>query len=112
MCCLQFPPIFAVASLSLCVQTTFDVPLLPYSAGAAVDSAAHSANGYTFVASISHLTLKQHPLQPVNLIQAKVEEELHVEQQYQQIAKEQVEVEAKSKNIMNKNQLLSNSQMK
>ena len=85
---LQLPPISPVCVLSLYSPPAFDIPLLPHPAGAAVDPAAHSANHSTFVASISHLALEQHPLQPVNLIQAEVEEELQVEQQLQQIAKE------------------------
>jgi hypothetical protein len=92
MNCLQLPPILPVCVLSLYAPPAFDVPLLPHPAGAAVDPAAHSANHSAFVASISHLALEQHPLQPVNLIRAEVEEELHAEQQYQQMAKEQVEV--------------------
>ena len=44
MSCLQLPPIFAVYVLSLCVQITFDIPLFPHPAGAAVEPAAHSAN--------------------------------------------------------------------
>ena len=101
MNCLQLPPISPVcvlSVLSLYAPPAFDVPLLPHPAGAAVDPAAHSANHSTFVASISHLALEQHPLQPVNIIWAEVEEELHVEQQLQQMAKEdgvekEVEVE-------------------
>ena len=112
MNCLQLPPISPVCVSSLYAPPAFDVPLLPHPAGAAVEPAAHSANHSAIVASISHLALEQHPLQPVNLIQAVVEEELHAEQQCQQMVKEQVEVEEKSKNIMNKNQLLSNPQIK
>ena len=88
MNCLQPPPISPVCILSLYAPPAFDVLLLPHPAGAAVDPAAHSANHSSFVASISHLALEQHPLQPVNLILAEVEEELHIEQQFQQMAKE------------------------
>ena len=97
---LQLPPISPVCILSLYAPPAFDVPLLPHHAGAAVDPAAHSTNHSTFVASISHLALKQHPLQPVNLLWAEVEEELHVEQQLQQMAKEEVEEEGMVKGVV------------
>jgi hypothetical protein len=55
------PPIFAVFVLNLCVQTTYYAPLLPHPAGAVVALPLHFANDFAIAASISHLSLEQHP---------------------------------------------------
>ena len=41
---MQLLPIFVVYASSLGVHTTFDVPLLPHPAGAAVELAARTAS--------------------------------------------------------------------
>jgi hypothetical protein len=64
MCCLQFPPIFAVYGLSPCVHPTFDVPVLLHPAGLAVQPAPHSAIYSAFaaiLAPISHFAVEEHP---------------------------------------------------
>jgi hypothetical protein len=92
MRCFQLALNSAVSALNLCYPLTLHVPHFPHPAGAAVEPGPHSATYSAIVGYLSDLAaVELHP-DPNS-----VEEELHAEQQFQHMAKEQVEVEGKEK---------------